>query len=190
MSLNIGKRDVARMVAVLDGEYETVEDAARAALEEAFALYEGKAKFTIVGQMYYSPKGGWLSHEDAAATMVALGRYGTEKAALNDAESFVISNTTGEQFRAWVLPVHHGTPASFFAKRKAAIKAAEEEAAPVLANSMEAALQRLREQHGWITDEELAEKAVNACPECGLEPDAEVSPLISGREATTERRTA
>lgn len=190
MALNIGKRDVAKMVEVIDAEYETVEDAARAALEFAFGLYESKAKFTIVGQLYYSPKGGWVSHEDAQAAMVALGRYGTEKAAQNDAESFVISSVTGEQFRAWVLPVHHGTPASYFAKRKQATKAADEASQPVLANSMEAALKRLAEENGWITDEQLAEKAVNACPECGLEPDEPVDPLQSGREAKTERSAA
>lgn len=170
--LSIGKRDVQAMADVLDGDYETVEEAARAAMEFAFARYEEKAKFTIVGQAAYTPDGGWLSPENAAATKVALGRYGTEKAAINDALSFAIGST-GEQFKAWVLPVHHGTPASYFTKRKDAKKAV----ATVEVSQAEGLARSLREQNGWITDEELAERQSERehCPECGaslVEADA------------------
>ena len=169
------------MADVLDADYESVEDAARAALEFAFDLYEDKAKFTIVGQLYYSPDGGWVSPEDAAATKVALGRYGTEKAAQNDAESFTIGTATGEQFRAWVLPVHHGTPASYFVKRKNRKKEVAAEAVePPQADRLVAAL---REQNGWATDEELAEQARAICTECGRELDTEHDALEGGHEA-------
>lgn len=169
---------MARLAAVLDGEYETVEDAARAALEEAFAIYEAKAKFTIVGQLYYSPKGGWSSPEEAAATKVALGRYGTETAALRDAESFAISSTTHEQFRAWVLPVFHGTPASYFSGRKSALKAIEAASdGPSQADLLVASLR----QAGWVTDEELADRASERCAECG-NPLPEHDALAGGTE--------
>jgi len=115
LSLTTGKRDIARLAAVLEQDFGNVEEAAKAALAEAFAIYEEKARFTVVGQLYYSD--GFIDHADAAATKVALGRYGTEKQAQSAAESLVISTRTHEEFRAWVLPVWHGTPASYFGER-------------------------------------------------------------------------
>lgn len=115
MSLSIGKRDVARMAKVIDGDFDTVGEAAEAVLVEAFAIYEEKARFTVVGQLYYSD--GFIDHADAAATKVALGRYGTECQAQSAAESLVINGRGHEEFRAWVLPVWHGTPASYFGER-------------------------------------------------------------------------
>ena len=116
MSLTIGKRDIARLVAVLEQDFGTVEEAAKAALAEAFAIYEDKAHFTVVGQLYYG-EGGYIDHEDAAAAKVALGRYGTEKQAQSAAESLVINGRGHEEFQAWVLPVWHGTPAAYFGER-------------------------------------------------------------------------
>ena len=107
---------MARLAGVLDRDYASVEDAAKAAMVEAFAIYESKAKWTVVGQLYYG-EGGYIDHEDAAASKVALGRYGTEKQAQSTAESLVINGRGHEEFRAWVLPVWHGTPASYFGER-------------------------------------------------------------------------
>lgn len=179
--LSIGKRDVAKVAAVLDQQYETVEEAARAALEEAFAIYESKAKFTVVGQLRYSPEGGWLNHDDALACMVALGRYGTETQARNDAESFVVSKSTGEEFRAWVLPVYHGTPASYFTGRK---DAKAEAAARWNLSQADRLSKALREEYGWATDQELAKQEAEAakCPECGFPLDQEHDGLASGYE--------
>jgi hypothetical protein len=101
---------------VLDLDYGTAEEAAKAALTEAFAIYEDKAKWTVVGQLMYG-EGEYIDHEDAAASKVALGRYGTEKQAQSAAEALVISMRTHEEFRAWVLPVWHGTPAAYFSER-------------------------------------------------------------------------
>jgi hypothetical protein len=101
---------------VLEQDYSVAWDAAKAALAEAFAIYEEKAKWTVVGQLYYD-EDGFIDHDDAAASKVALGRYGTEKQAESAAESLVINGRGHEEFRAWVLPVWHGTPAAYFAER-------------------------------------------------------------------------
>ena len=124
MSLTIGKRDVTKIARVLEQPYETAEEAAQAVLEAAFELYEQKAKWTVVGQLYYSDH-KWLDPEDAAASKVALGRYGTQTQAEAAAASLVFSHQTGEEFRAWALPVHHGTPASYFKERLEERKARE-----------------------------------------------------------------
>lgn len=195
MAINIGKRDVQAMAEVLDGDYESVEDAAAAALAFAFERYESKAKFTVVGQLHYSPEGGWANRADAQASMVALGRYGTETAAYNDAKSFAISTATGEQFRAWVLPVFHGTPAAYYSKRKETKKKVIDDAAVIEAEerfkrygtrSMETALKALAEENGWVSQEERVEEAVQAatCPECGNLIDGEHDGLASGYEVT------
>lgn len=193
MALSIGKRDVRAIADVLDQDYDSAEDAAKAVIEACFDLYESKAKFTVVGQLYYSIDGGWHGHDDAEASKVALGAYGTEKQAENAAKSFVISSATGEQFRAWVLPVYPGTPASYFSKRKDAKKKVKEDEAVIDARerfrngdgrTMADALKALREENGWVTDEEMEEQAAAAatCPECGHLLDTEHDGLATGHE--------
>lgn len=190
--LNIGKRDVAKIADVLDQDYDSAEDAARAVLEECFALYETKAKFTVVGQLAYSPEGGWMNRADALASMVALGNYGTEKAAYNDALSFTISSATHEEFKAWVLPVYHGTPASYFSKRKTAKNEA------VLENSTAARFGKAREKslaeiirdlqgEGWPDDAQIMQRreGQQTCPECGLIVEGEHHGLASGYEVAS-----
>jgi hypothetical protein len=120
VSLTIGKRDVSRAAAVLDQEYDSVEDAAKAMLEFAFDLYEEKAKWTVVGQLLRSD--GTVDPATAEASKVALGAYGTETQALNAASSLVVSTQTNEMFRCWALPIWQGTPASFHKARKEAKK--------------------------------------------------------------------
>ena len=100
---------------MLEREYGTVEEAAKAAMAEAFAIYAEKARFVIAGQLMYSD--GYIDSADAAATKIALGPYGTEKQAQSAAESLVVSMRTHEEMRAWVLPLWSGTPASYFGER-------------------------------------------------------------------------
>jgi len=140
VAITIGKRDVARLAAVLEQDFGTVEEAAKAAMVEAWAIYEEKAQWTVVGQLRYG-EGGYIDHADAAASKVALGRYSTEKQALSVAESLVISTRTHEEFLAWVLPVWHGSPAAYFAER------AEERKRQALRDKtgLEARLQRRRD---------------------------------------------
>jgi hypothetical protein len=100
---------------VLERDFGTVEEAAKAALAEAFAIASEKGRFTVVGQLMWS--GGFIDHADAAASKIALGHYATQKQAQSAAESLVISTRSHEEMRAWVLDVHNGTPASYFQAR-------------------------------------------------------------------------
>lgn len=122
-NLTYGKRDVTAMAKVLSEDYATVEEAASAALETAFALYEKKSCWVIVGQLRYSD--GYLSAQDPRACKVALGPYGTQIQAQNAGRSLAYSVATQEEFRWWDLPLHHGTPAAWFKARKEERQAAE-----------------------------------------------------------------
>lgn len=120
MTLSAGKRDVQKIAAVLEADYETVEEAARAALAAAWELYESKAKFAVAGQVYYSK--GYLGLDDERASMVVLGPFGTLNQAQKAGDSLAYSSATGEQARWWAVPMWHGTPAAWYDTRKEARK--------------------------------------------------------------------
>lgn len=128
MSIKVGKREITRMAKVLDQDYDSVLEAASAALTEAIAIYESRAQYVVVGQIYYSD--GWIDPEDARASKVSLGMYSTPGEAQKAAESLVVGTSTHEEARAWVLPVHHGTPSSWYMARKKAREEASRKPAP------------------------------------------------------------
>lgn len=109
MAVNFTKRNVAAMAEALDQEYETLDDAAAAALEAAVKIIESRAKFTVVGQ---------VKHPENKGDKIALGWYVTEKQALEDALKLTMSNQTHEEAYAWVLGIHHGTPFDWYKGRK------------------------------------------------------------------------
>lgn len=116
--LTIGKAEVAEMVATLQADHDSVEAAARAALSTAETLLERRTKYTIAGQLARAAGGRRLEPSDPAAVKIALGLYSTEGAAVKAAESLWSSTISGDEWRAWVLPVHHGTPADLHAARR------------------------------------------------------------------------
>lgn len=119
MAIKPGKRDVTKITKLLESEeYESADDLAMAVLNEAFAIYESKGKFTVAGQLFYDS--GYVSPEDERASKVSLGLYSTEKQAEDAARALFYNSQTHEQFKSWVLPVHHGTPASYYSARKEA----------------------------------------------------------------------
>jgi hypothetical protein len=151
VALTIGKKDVAVVAETLDEDYprlakkkkagkvevpaegetpeqfeervaqrEELEAIAADVLKVAFEIYESKANFTVVGQVRY--RKGEVDPEDPSAGKIALGWFGTEGQATKAAESLVYSTATGEEFRAWVLNVWHGSPATFHTERKLALK--------------------------------------------------------------------
>lgn len=129
MTIKWGKRERDKIAAVIDQEWESVEDAAEAVLTEALSVLESRAKFTVVGQLYYSrQEGGWIGPEDARAAKVCLGYYSTNGDAQKAAEGLVHQALTNEEFRTWVLPVEHCTPQQVYQARRAAHDAAEAEA--------------------------------------------------------------
>lgn len=118
MGIKPGKTEVRKLAAVMEQPYDTVEEAAEAALAEAWRLLEERGCWTVVGQLRYSPEGGWVDHDEAQAAKIALGWYATENMAAKAAQSLYQSGTTGEEFRTWVLPVFQGSPHEYFTVRK------------------------------------------------------------------------
>lgn len=104
------------MAEVLDGDYETVEEAARAALSAALEIIYKRGRYTVVGQVVT---------KDNSGDKIALGLYATEKQALTDALSLSFSTQTNERHLAWVLPVWNGTPFSYYQERKRRLKQEE-----------------------------------------------------------------
>lgn len=116
MALTFTKKHVQRMAEVLDQDYETVEEAAKAALDAAYEIVVERAKFTVVGQIRRT-ENEEIHPSDERATKYALGWYATEKQALSDALKAALSTQTHEESRAWVLPIHNVTPSAFYQER-------------------------------------------------------------------------
>jgi hypothetical protein len=144
VALKFGKRDIARIVDVIDREYATAEEAAEAALVAAYEVIKAKAKFTVVGQLA-TIAGEKIPVDDPRAEKVALGWYGTEKQALDDALRLFYSTQTHETHRAWVLPIHNDTPSAYYVGRKKHKQA--EAAADVPARE-----RTLAERIQWVED--------------------------------------
>lgn len=141
-SLTFGKRDVAKMSAVLDGEFDSVEDAAKAALLAAEELLADRMKYAVVGQLSGTKERKDVPPGDPEAVKVVLGWFSTESTARGAAESLWNSTASGDTFRTWVLDIFHGTPAEWHTKRKeqyAAIEAKRKEAERV---RMEATIEK------------------------------------------------
>lgn len=113
------KRDIKAIMPALNADYDSTEDAAEAILARAWDIYEDKAKFIVVGQLRYSPKGGWITKDDADVTKVAMGPYTTLKQAESAMDSLTLSAQTGETFRTWAIEYWHSTPFLWFKERKA-----------------------------------------------------------------------
>lgn len=122
--------DIKAIVKILDSEeYESAEAMARALLDRAWQLLQERARFTVVGQLRYSRQnGGYVDADDARAAKVCLGLFATESDARRAGESLAYSAATGEEFRWWLLPVEHATPAEIYAARQKAHRLAEAQA--------------------------------------------------------------
>lgn len=129
-----------------DEENEGLEAMALAALNEALDIIESKAKFALVGQLYWA--GGYISAEESRANRVSLGWYTTEKQAYEAGKMLGVPHGSNEEFKVWVVPVHMGSPASFHKKRKQDREAAELELSG--RNSVLAA--ELARRHQWFAD--------------------------------------
>lgn len=118
MALKYGKREITKVAAVLDGEYDSAEEAAEACLKAMEEIFAARAKFVVVGQLASDREVGTIPPSDPRAVRLSLGWYSTEGDAQSAAESLWNSTPTGETFRVWVLPVHHSTPHEYHKLRK------------------------------------------------------------------------
>lgn len=131
MSLAFTKRHLQRLANVMDDDYESLEDAAKAVMAEAAAIYEERACWVVVGHMRWDrwryeagniPKrgedGAWIDEDDWRQSRIALGPFATEVQAEAARKALAVSTVTGEEFSTWVFPMWHDSPHAFFTKRK------------------------------------------------------------------------
>lgn len=144
MSLTTGKRETDRIVAILNEEHPSKPVRASALLKEMEAILAERAKFVVVGQLQES-QGRAIDPSDPEAVRVALGWYSTESEAQRAAES-LWAGRTGETFRVWVLPCHHGTPQDFHNSRKDLLIAQQEKAKAAQGEKIQAQIERRRAQ--------------------------------------------
>ena len=107
------------MIAVLNEDHETVEQAAQACLDLALEILEERSKFAVVGQLSDTKERGDIDPSDPEAIKLMLGLYSTEGDARTAAASLWHSSASGDTYRCWVLNVHHGTAADLHAAQRA-----------------------------------------------------------------------
>lgn len=126
MAITFTKKQVQAMAEVLDDEHETVEDAAKAALEAGLAIAHDRMKFAVVGQLVRTSDGQRLEPtERSIGEAVMLDGFATAKQAHDEALKLTYSTQTHEEHRAWVLPTHWGSAHDYYRSRKDAKKATE-----------------------------------------------------------------
>lgn len=133
---------MSAMEAVLEAEHDSVEDAARAALQVAEEIFEKRCKFTVVGQLTATKEHSEIDPRHPDAIKVALGFYSTLGDAQSAAERLWHSTASGDTFRTWVLPTFHGTAADLHDKRKQQYAEAEEKAAAAARDKFKASIEK------------------------------------------------
>lgn len=118
MSLKYGKTEISLMVEAIDQDHPTAEEAAKAALSVAEEIFEKRANFVVVGQLYRTKERSQIPRDDPEAIRLSLGWHSTEGDAIKAAEGLAVGTATGDQFNTMILPVHHGTPADLHKKQK------------------------------------------------------------------------
>lgn len=129
MRLSPRQVDLKNIVRILESDdHETAMAMADALWHAISAAVQERGKFTVVGQLRYGGPGvGYLDAADARASKVCLGLFATEGDAHRAAESLFTNAATGEEWRTWVLPVEHKTPAEIYAERREARRKREAE---------------------------------------------------------------
>lgn len=102
---------------------EALDSVCQEALAEAFRIYEAKAKFVVVGQIYWTIADGTLVSVDPRAEKVSLGAYASEAKARDACQSLHGSSTSRELLRTWTLPVWHGNALEWRKARREALEA-------------------------------------------------------------------
>ena len=133
--LTHGKRDYLKLVRILAPDWDELDDEpreqvlaiAQQVMEKSLEIFNEKAKFVTVGQMFWTEDDGRLSSWDPKAEKLCIGFFSTEKQAHAAAMDLGGALTAKERFRTWELPIWHGTPGEW---RKARKKAMQEEMAP------------------------------------------------------------
>lgn len=128
--LTHGKRDYLKLVPILAPDWDELDDEpreqvlaiAKQLMEKSLEIFNEKAKFVTVGQMYWTKGNGKLSSWDPKAEKLCVGFFGTEKQAEGAAFELIGAQTADEHFRVWTLPIWHGTPGAWRKARRKAIE--------------------------------------------------------------------
>lgn len=115
MSIEAGKAEVKRMAALLDADHESAEEAARAALDLAWEMYEAKAKYVVIAQIRGAlAEGTGETHLDT----VVLGPYSTPGKATAAGRSVAIGAPTHEECKWMLAQRFDGSPNAWYLERK------------------------------------------------------------------------
>ena len=123
-ALSPRKTELKKMMALLEEEFDSAEDAALAALELAYSLYEGQAKFYAVAQVIPG-SGRYVSAQESADSKVVLGPFATHGQAYKACMSLTAGTPTGESALAWPVEAWYDSPHAWYLKRQAVYKRAE-----------------------------------------------------------------
>ena len=138
MSFTPYAKEVKAVVALLEGgDFDSPESLAGAILEEAWKQFQAlRGRYTVVGQLRYqgdsrgkdAVEKSLMQHEDRVSPYIRpgdprmahvnLGWFPTQKQAETAAQGLAFSPQSGEEWRAIVLPVHHGSAAEWHKQRK------------------------------------------------------------------------
>lgn len=117
MTVKHGVAERKAVIAVLDAEHASMEEAADAVLKEAWALYERRARFAVVGRVRL------LEHKlvednDDRAVRTLLDVYPTAKQAEDAALSMTFGPGYADGHETWVVPTFFGTSAAYYKQIK------------------------------------------------------------------------
>ncbi len=119
VSLSMNKTEQAAIIEVLHHEHASDVIKANALLDCFEEIFKARASFVVVGQLYATAERRDIPPEDPEALKISLAWYSTEGDAKKAADGLWAGQATGDEFRRWVLPVWHGTPADFHKSQKA-----------------------------------------------------------------------
>lgn len=168
MALRYGKKEVAQVVAAIDAEHATVEDAAVACLKAMEGVWEQRCRFALVAQLRATSERSTVPPSDPEAIKLVLGLYSTEGDARSAGESLWSSPRSGDTFRWWIVPVMHQTAADWHADRKAQYVAME-------AKQDEARRQRFQDNIAKFQQETQDRADGKGACECGHRPQSHLS---------------
>lgn len=115
MSIDAGKTEVKRMAALLDAEHESAEEAARAALDLAWEMYEAKAKYVVIAQILGAQADG---DGEISLDTVVLGPYSTPGKATAAGRSIAVGTPTHEECKWMLAQRFDGSPNAWYLERK------------------------------------------------------------------------
>lgn len=131
MAIVPSRTDAKKLFPFLDPDWKSLSkdelaqlhDIAFAVIEKAFEMAQEKAKFAVVGQMYWTEPDGKLKSWDPKAEKVCLGVFPSEAKARDAADSLIGHAGSKELFKVWSLPIWNDSAAQWRKARKASLEA-------------------------------------------------------------------